>query len=160
MVELSDHDVETVTRRSSWLSVRTVWVTFNPRWTRTRGDRSSPDRRQGGPAQRGSINSGDDYPLLPVRRRFWEHVLRAVDRAGTAGQLRTQLRIVYDAIRHTANQPLGTVVPADFLFGQISANMLNSRGAAPGNSTRPSSVKRATARRTANSSPDSARWCS
>ncbi len=21
----------------------------------------------------------DDYPLLPVRRRFWEHVLRAVD---------------------------------------------------------------------------------
>ena len=28
-----------------------------------------------------------DYPLLPVRRRFWERVLRAVDRGGTAGQL-------------------------------------------------------------------------
>jgi len=25
----------------------------------------------------------DDYPLLPVRRRFWEHVLRAVDVPGT-----------------------------------------------------------------------------
>jgi len=26
-----------------------------------------------------------DYPLLPVRRRFWERVLRAIDSAGTAG---------------------------------------------------------------------------
>ena len=49
----------------------------------------------------------DDYPLLPVRRRFWEHALRTVDRRGTAGQLRTQLRIVYDAILHTADGPVG-----------------------------------------------------
>ena len=68
----------------------------------------------------------EDYPLLPVRRRFWEHTLRAVDRAGTAGQLRTQLRIVYDAIRRTAEEPIGTVVPADFLFEEISANLLQS----------------------------------
>ena len=68
----------------------------------------------------------EDYPLLPVRRRFWEHALRAVDRAGTAGQLRTQLRIVYDAIRRTADEPLGMVVPADFLFEEISANLLQS----------------------------------
>ena len=46
-------------------------------------------------------------PLLPVRRRFWEHTLRTVDRQGTAGQLRTQLRIVYDAILHTADEPCG-----------------------------------------------------
>ena len=32
-----------------------------------------------------------DYPILPVRRRFWERVLRAVDKAGTGAQLRTQL---------------------------------------------------------------------
>ncbi|MBA3731053.1 MAG: BREX system P-loop protein BrxC, partial [Gammaproteobacteria bacterium] len=68
----------------------------------------------------------EDYPLLPVRRRFWEHTLRAVDRAGTAGQLRTQLCIVYDAIRRTAEEPVGTVVPADFLFEEISANLLQS----------------------------------
>ena len=68
----------------------------------------------------------DDYPLLPVRRRFWEHTLRAVDRAGMAGQLRTQLRIVYDAIRRTADNQVGTVVAADFLFDEISANLLQS----------------------------------
>ena len=68
----------------------------------------------------------EDYPLLPVRRRFWEQALRAVDRAGTAGQLRTQLRIVYDAIRRTAGDPVGTVVPADFLFEELSANLLQS----------------------------------
>ena len=61
-----------------------------------------------------------------MRRRFWEHTLRAVDRAGTAGQLRTQLRIVYDAIRQTADDPVGTVVPADFLFEEISPNLLQS----------------------------------
>ena len=72
----------------------------------------------------------EDYPLLPVRRRFWEHALRAVDRAGTAGQLRTQLRIVYDAIRRTADEPLGTVVPADFLFEEISANLPTVRRSA------------------------------
>ena len=39
-----------------------------------------------------------DYPILPVRRRFWERVLRAVDKAGTGAQLRNQLWIVYDAV--------------------------------------------------------------
>ena len=38
-----------------------------------------------------------DYPLLPTRRRFWELALRAIDRAGKAGVLRTQLRIVHEA---------------------------------------------------------------
>ena len=37
-----------------------------------------------------------DYPILPVRRRLWERMLRSVDSAGTAGQLRTQLRIVHE----------------------------------------------------------------
>ena len=68
----------------------------------------------------------DDYPLLPVRRRFWEHVLRAVDIPGTASQLRTQLRIVYDAVRETAEKDLGTVLPADFVFEQIQADLLKS----------------------------------
>ena len=68
----------------------------------------------------------EDYPLLPVRRRFWEHTLRTVDRRGTAGQLRTQLRIVYDAILHTADEPLGTVVAADFLFDELEGTLLQS----------------------------------
>lgn len=53
-----------------------------------------------------------DYPLLPTRRRFWDRVLRAIDSAGTSGQLRNQLRITHAAVRAVANQPLGHVIPA------------------------------------------------
>ena len=126
-VELSDHDVETVIRR----------VVLAKRPDRT-GDVQAAldasageiDRHLTGTriAPRGEDKQVlvEDYPLLPVRRRFWEQALRAVDRAGTAGQLRTQLRIVYDAIRRSADDPVGTVVPADFLFEEISANLLQS----------------------------------
>ena len=126
-VELSDHDVETVIRR----------VVLAKRSDRVNDVQSSLDASAGEIdrhlvgtriAPRGEDKSilVDDYPLLPVRRRFWEHTLRAVDRAGMAGQLRTQLRIVYDAIRRTADNQVGTVVAADFLFDEISANLLQS----------------------------------
>jgi len=67
-----------------------------------------------------------DYPLLPARRRFWERVLRAVDKAGTGAQLRTQLWIVYDAVEKTADLPLGNVVGAAFLFEHIKTKVLQS----------------------------------
>ena len=67
-----------------------------------------------------------DYPVLPVRRRFWEHTLRAVDQGGTAGQLRNQLKIVDVAVRETADEPLGTVVAGDFIYGQIASNLLQT----------------------------------
>ena len=57
-----------------------------------------------------------DYPLLPTRRRFWERVLRNTDHSETSAQLRTQLKIVFDATRETAEKPIGTVVPADFIY--------------------------------------------
>ena len=125
--ELSDTDVETVTRR----------VVLAKRPDRVNDIKTVLDSNAGeldrhligtkiGPRTEDKVVIVEDYPLLPVRRRFWEHALRAVDRAGTAGQLRTQLRIVYDAMRRTADDPLGTVVPADFLFEEISANLLQS----------------------------------
>jgi hypothetical protein len=67
-----------------------------------------------------------DYPILPVRRRFWERVLRAVDKAGTGAQLRTQLWIVYDAVTKTADFPVGNVVTASFLFEHIKTKVLQS----------------------------------
>ncbi|HET7476200.1 MAG TPA: BREX system P-loop protein BrxC [Dermatophilaceae bacterium] len=68
----------------------------------------------------------EDYPLLPVRRRFWESVLRQAD-AGRAGQLRSQLRIVHEANRKVAPESVGTVVGADFLYAQKNED-LNGAG--------------------------------
>ncbi len=57
-----------------------------------------------------------DYPILPVRRRFWERVRRALDHTGAASLLRNQLMDVFDAVRATANAEVGTVVAGDFVF--------------------------------------------
>jgi hypothetical protein len=67
-----------------------------------------------------------DYPLLPTRRRFWEKVLRNTDHSGTKAQLRSQLQIVFEATRQTAAEAVGSVVPADFIYDQISTDLLNS----------------------------------
>ena len=67
-----------------------------------------------------------DYPLLPTRRRFWERVLRSTDHSGTKAQLRSQLQIVFEATRKTAAASVGTVVAADFIYDQISTDLINS----------------------------------
>ena len=67
-----------------------------------------------------------DYPLLPTRRRFWEMALRAIDKAGKGGQLRTQLRMVHEAAAKVAAAPVGHVVGADFLYEEQSPGMLMS----------------------------------
>src|SRR5260370_11401745 len=67
-----------------------------------------------------------DYPLLPTRRRFWELALRSIDRAGKAGVLRSQLRIVHEAAARVASKPVGHVVGADFLYEEKSPDMLQS----------------------------------
>lgn len=67
-----------------------------------------------------------DYPLLPTRRRFWELALRAIDRAGKAGVLRTQLRIMHEAAARVAQEPIGHVVGADFLYDEQAPGMLQS----------------------------------
>ncbi len=66
----------------------------------------------------------DDYPILPVRRRFWEHVARGVDATGTTGLLRAQLRMIHDALQECAELPVGSVVPADFMFDQLQTNLV------------------------------------
>ena len=65
-----------------------------------------------------------DYPILPVRRRFWEKVLRTIDTTGTVSQLRSQLRVVHEAVLATADQPVGQVISGDFLYDQIAANLV------------------------------------
>ena len=67
-----------------------------------------------------------DYPLLPVRRRFWEKVLRAVDVAGTAAQLRNQLTVVYEAVRTYADRSVETVVGGDFMYWHKATDLLQT----------------------------------
>jgi hypothetical protein len=67
-----------------------------------------------------------DFPLLPIRRRFWERVLHSVDSTGTAAQMRTQLRVVHEACRAYADDELGAVVPGDFLYDQIANDLVSS----------------------------------
>ncbi|XZE55883.1 BREX system P-loop protein BrxC [Planctomycetaceae bacterium SH139] len=124
-VELSDADVETVTRR----------VLLQKKPEHVAEIRKCLDlhagevERQLSGTRIASNNSDrsiivDDYPLLPTRRRFWEHVFRAVDPTGTSGMLRSQLRIIHDALHELSDQPMGTVVPADFMFDQLQPNLV------------------------------------
>jgi len=68
----------------------------------------------------------DDYPLLPVRRRFWENCFRQIDAAGTHSQLRSQLRIIHDAVAKLSGKPLGASVPGDELFEALAPEMVNT----------------------------------
>ena len=68
-----------------------------------------------------------DYPLLPVRRRLWEHVLRSIDRGGGSAQLRTQLRVTHDANQAVADNEPPSVVGADFVFFNQASGMLSGK---------------------------------
>lgn len=68
-----------------------------------------------------------DYPILPVRRRFWENTLRVLDQTGTDSQLRNQLSMVHKVIQTNVDEPLGTVVPADYLYFDSADKLLQSR---------------------------------
>jgi len=67
-----------------------------------------------------------DFPLLPVRRRFWKHVLHHTDATGTAAQMRTQLRVTHEACRAVADRELGAIIPADFIYDQLASDLVSS----------------------------------
>lgn len=68
-----------------------------------------------------------DYPILPVRRRFWENTLRVLDQTGTDSQLRNQLTMIHKAIQSNLGQPLGHVVPGDYLYFDGAEKLLQAR---------------------------------
>ncbi len=68
-----------------------------------------------------------DYPILPVRRRFWENTLRVLDQTGTESQLRNQLSMVHKVIQTNLDEPLGHVVPADYLYFDSADKLLQAR---------------------------------
>lgn len=124
-VELSDADVENVTRRvllakrpEKIEAVRQLLASHAGEIARQLSSTAIATRTEDKDVL------ADDYPILPVRRRFWEHVLRAVDPAGTSAMLRAQLQIIHEALLGLAEEPFGTVVPADFMFEQLQAGMV------------------------------------
>jgi len=70
-----------------------------------------------------------DYPVLPNRWRLWSEMLRAVDRAGKSGLVRSQLGLIHGGVRSCATRPVGNVIGADYLFFDDKAHvdMLMSR---------------------------------
>lgn len=72
-----------------------------------------------------------DWPLLPSRRRVWEHILRELDRTGLGGTLRGQLRTTLDAAKAYSDKPLGHAVPVDFLYNRFASEAYNA-GILPG----------------------------
>lgn len=68
-----------------------------------------------------------DYPVLPVRRRFWERTLRVLDQTGTDSQLRSQLSMIHKAVQTNLEEPLGSVIPSDFLYFDLAYKLLQAR---------------------------------
>lgn len=68
-----------------------------------------------------------DYPILPVRRRFWENALRVLDQTGTDSQLRNQLSMIHKVIQTNLDASLGTVVAADYLYFDAADKLLQVR---------------------------------
>jgi hypothetical protein len=68
-----------------------------------------------------------DYPILPVRRRFWENTLRVLDQTGTDSQLRNQLSMIHKVIQTNLDKTLGCVVPGDYLYFDSAEKLLQAR---------------------------------
>ena len=126
-VPLSDAEVETVTRKVLLQKKPTAVADVRALLDKHAGEvsRQLQGTRIGETIEDRAIIV-DDYPLLPVRRRFWENCFRQIDAAGTSSQLRSQLRIIHDAVAKISERPLGSVVPADELFEALAPEMVNT----------------------------------
>jgi hypothetical protein len=127
-IELQDTDVEQVTREVVLKKKPAVVAALKEMLEQHSGEieRQLASSKIGFTARDRALLV-QDYPILPVRRRFWERVLRAVDRTGTGAQLRSQLAIVYDAVAATADLLVGNVVDAAFIYeSSVKSKMLQS----------------------------------
>ena len=126
-VPLSDAEVETVTRKVLLRKKPSAVADIRALLDEHGGEvsRQLQGTRLGEVAEdRATIV--DDYPLLPVRRRFWDACFRQIDAAGTHSQLRSHLRIVHDALAQLSDRPLGAVVSGDELFDALAPEMVNT----------------------------------
>ncbi len=130
-IQLSDTDVETVTRKVLLRKRETARNDITEMLNTHAGEISRQLQGTGiGERQEDKAVIVEDYPLLPVRRRFWEHCFRQVDTAGTQSQLRSQLRILHDCLARLTPEPLGRLIPTDDLYEALAPEMVTT-GALP-----------------------------
>jgi len=126
-IQLSDTDVETVTRKTVLEKKPSVINDIGKKMNTSLGEIS---RNLSGTdfGYRTDDNSTlvADYPILPSTRKFWKKILQSIDTAGTSGQLRSQMRIVDESIKQVAEKDLGCVVPADFIFEQKQSQLFQN----------------------------------
>ena len=128
-VQLSDSDVEEVLRETVLKKKASA--------SKSLGDLFSPSGCLGEIAahMQGSVFAhrredelllSPSYPLLPTRQRLWERVLATTDATGTGVQLRSQLRLAFDAVRKSKDAPLGHIVGGDFIYDEIRMRLRQS----------------------------------
>lgn len=127
-VELSDYDVDTVIRKVVLAKKPEARLPIEQTMKTNLGEISRHlSGTSIGHRQEDISIFPQDYPILPVRRRFWENTLRVLDQTGTDSQLRNQLSMVHKVIQINLNEPLGHVVPADYLYFDSADKLLQSR---------------------------------
>ncbi len=130
-IQLSDTDVEAVTRKVLLRKRPAAIQPIAELLDTHAGEISRQLQGTGiGELQEDKAVIVEDYPLLPVRRRFWEHCFRQVDTAGTQSQLRSQLRIIHDCLARLSGEPLGRLIPGDDLYEALAPEMVTT-GALP-----------------------------
>lgn len=127
-VELSDTDVESVIRQvilakkpDAKAPIESVMQTNLGEISRQLTGTSIGHR------QDDVAHFSQDYPILPVRRRFWENTLRVLDQTGTDSQLRNQLSMIHKVIQTNLDDSVGHIVPADYLYFDSADKLLQSR---------------------------------
>ena len=127
-IELSDADVEAVVRQVILAKQPSALPTIEKTLTTNLGEIS---RQLAGTTlghrQDDIAFFAQDYPILPVRRRFWEQTLRVLDQTGAESQLRNQISMVHKAIQTNLDRPVGHVVPADYLYFDAADKLLQTR---------------------------------
>lgn len=127
-IELSDTDVDAVVRKVILAKKPDKVQEIRKIMERNIGEISRHlSATSIGHNQRDAEYFTQDYPILPVRRRFWENTLRVLDQTGTDSQLRNQLSMIHKAAQSNMNEPLGNVIPADYLYYDLADKMLHAR---------------------------------
>lgn len=127
-IQLSDNDVDTVIRKVFLAKSPAALPALDNVYKSNIGELS---RHLRGTAvahkKEDDLFFSQDYPILPVRRRFWEEALRVLDMTGTDSQLRNQLSTIHKAIKTNVDMPLGNVIPADYLYFDSAIKLLQAR---------------------------------